>query len=282
MDINIQYICPFWGQEHLTAEAFINKVIENDYQGIEIYLPETGLIKSSFINKIAGLQENNNGFIFIPQQLTAPGNDKVGDYIKRVEKKLFKLATYQPTFINSHTGKDYFSFDDNCRVIEACMNVSSKTGIKVLHETHRGRFSFHAASLIPYLEKFPELELTGDFSHFCTVSESLLSDQQSIIEKIISHVSYIHARVGYDQAPQVNDPFAPEWKIQLQRFTSWWDEIIKHNKKMGRKEIAICTEFGPPPYMPCMPYTQLPLADQWELNVKMKDYLKKHFNKNSA
>ena len=38
-------------------------------------------------------------------------------------------------------------------------NISQKTGIPIFHETHRGRFSFHAATLIPYLRKFPEMEL---------------------------------------------------------------------------------------------------------------------------
>lgn len=277
MGINIKYICPFWGQEHLSVETFIDKVIENNFRGIEINLPETGAFTDTFLTRIENIQNKNPYFTFIPQQLVVPENTTLEAYIKRVEKKLMELATYRPSFINSHTGRDYFSFDDNCRVIEACMNVSAKTGVRILHETHRGRFSFHAATLIPYLEKFPELEVTGDFSHFCTVSESLLQDQQDIIERIIPHVTYIHARVGYDQAPQVNDPFAPEWKNHLKQFTGWWDEIINHNLKNDKKEIAICTEFGPPPYMPCMPYTQQPVANQWEINLKMKNYLIEHF-----
>ncbi|MBS1626830.1 MAG: sugar phosphate isomerase/epimerase [Bacteroidetes bacterium] len=275
--INIKYICPFWGQEHAEANIFINNVIENNFQGIEIHLPESKIFIDSFIKRINDVYNKNIDFAFIPQQLTNPENEKVEVYIKKVKNKLLELTTYQPTFINSHTGKDYYSFDDNCRVIEACMNISSKTGVKILHETHRGRFSFHTTSLIPYLEKFPEIELTGDFSHFCTVSESLLNDQQHFLEKIIPHISYIHARIGHEQAPQVNDPFAPEWKNHLAQFKQWWNKILVHNIKQGKKDFMICTEFGPTPYMPCLPYTQQPVSNQWQTNIKMKKYLQENF-----
>lgn len=277
MPINIKYTCPFWGQEHLDADAFIDKVVENNFQGIEIHLPATEKFTNSFIDGIEDVYEINPEFVFVLQQHTVPCNENLGSYIKRMEEKFFELAAYQPTFINSHTGTDYFSFDDNCRVLEACLNIGNKIGVKILHETHRGRFSFHAASLVSYLEKFPELELTGDFSHFCTVSESLLFNQEDIMEKIIPHVLYIHARVGHEQGAQINDPFAPEWENHLKRFTTWWDEIIKQNHDKGKKEFVICPEFGPAPYMPCMPYTRQPLANQWDINVKMKEYLKAHF-----
>ena len=248
------------------------------YDGIEIFLPPaTDHFTRLFIEKIEAVQENKPGFTFIAQQLTAPDNETVDQYISRFEKNLLELAAYQPSFINSHTGKDYFSFDDNCKLIEAALNISNKTGVRILHETHRGRFSFHAASLIPYLKKFPEMELVGDFSHFCTVSESLLQDQEEIIQQIIPHVSHIHARVGHEQSPQVNDPFAPEWKNHFTLFEGWWQQIIQHKKEKGLKLFTITPEFGPAPYMPALPFTLQPIGNQWEINYKMMQYLKNKF-----
>lgn len=273
--IRLKYICPFWGQENLGAEDFVDKVIESDYDGIEINLPETGLFADSFIYEVEDIFETNPDFVFIAQQLNIPHNNSVGTYIKKMEKKLLKLIALQPTFINSHTGKDYFSFDDNCRAIEACMNISSKTGVRILHETHRGRFSFHTVSLLPYLKKFPEMELVGDFSHFCLVSESLLQDQEEILKQIIPHVSHIHARVGSEQAPQVNDLFAPEWENNLNHFTNWWQDIIAHKVKQGWKNFTITPEHGPFPYMPETPHTKLPLSNQWETNKLLKEKLKR-------
>jgi sugar phosphate isomerase/epimerase len=259
---------------------FVDKILSSGYNGIEIYLPaSTDSNTEIFLEEIEDVQNRLPGFIFIVQQLTDPGKDTVEKYIRRMKKNLLELAAYQPTFINSHTGRDFYSFDDNCRVIEAALNISVNAGVKILHETHRGRFSFHSASLIPYLIKFPEMELVGDFSHFCTVSESLLQDQHAIISQIIPHVSHIHARVGHQQGPQVNDPFAPEWKNHLALFEGWWQQIIYLKRENGVKKFTITPEFGPAPYMPLLPFTQQPIGNQWEINYNMMHYLINKFKK---
>lgn len=276
--MKIKYICPHWGSENDSPEAFIEKVLAEKYEGIEINLPpHTSSFTKNFIAKMEDLLSSNKDFVFILQQLTSPDNETVDSYIKKMENSLSDLAAFQPSFINSHTGKDYYSFDDNCRVIEACLNFSIKKNLRVLHETHRGRFSFHAASLLPYLKRFPEMELAGDFSHFCTVSESLLQDQEEIVQQIIPHVSHIHARIGHEQGPQVNDPAAPEWQNHFNWFASWWQEIIIKKEAQGWNSFTITPEHGPYPYMPQAPYTKLPLSIQWDNNVYIKNILEKNW-----
>ena len=272
--MQIKYCCTYWGAENDKPGVFVDKVLAAGYEGIEIFLPSDQNLKSQFIQQIESVRQRNNAFIFIPQQLIAPQNETVENYINKMNKNLVKLAACRPSFINSHTGSDHYSFDDNCKVIDAALNVSNKTGVRILHETHRGRFSFHAASLLPYLKKFPELELVGDFSHFCTVSESMLDGQEEIIQQIIPYVSHIHARVGHEQAPQVNNPFAPEWENHFTLFEKWWQQIIDHKKENSRKNFSITPEFGPAPYMPSMPFTQQPLGNQWEINYNMMQRLK--------
>jgi len=232
-----------------------------------------------FLEKIEDAVNANSDFVFVAQHIIAAQNISVDEYIDNVKANLLDLAALEPSFINAHTGKDYFSFDDNCRVIEAALNISNKTGVRILHETHRGRFSFHAPSLIPYLKKFPEMELVADFSHFCTVSESMLEDQEEMIQQIIPHISHIHARIGFEQGPQVNDPFAPEWQNHFKQYEKWWQSIIDYKKEKGATLMSITPEFGPAPYMPSMPYTKEPLANQWEINYKMMHQLKERLKK---
>jgi hypothetical protein len=276
--MKIKYICPHWGSENDSAEAFVEKVLAEKYEGIEINMPaHTSTFTKQFIPTMEDLLSSNKDFVFILQQLTSPDNETVDSYIKKMENSLSDLAAFQPSFINSHTGKDYYSFDDNCRVIEACLNFSLKKNVRVLHETHRGRFSFHAASLLPYLKKFPEMELAGDFSHFCTVSESLLQDQEAIVQQIIPHVSHIHARIGHEQGPQVNDPAAPEWQNHFNWFASWWQEIIIKKEALGWNSFTITPEHGPFPYMPQAPYTKMPLSIQWDNNTYIKNILEKNW-----
>jgi ribosomal protein S17E len=276
--LEINYCCPYWGSEQLSIASFFDRLKTASYNGVEVFLNNNTEFVTEFIAKLEDVTDSNSSFRFIVQHIVPIQSGSVKNYIDEFEKQLLNLTHLQPDFINSHTGKDFFSFDDNCRVIEAAMNISSKTGVRILHETHRGRFSFHAASLIPYLKRFPEMELVGDFSHFCTVSESLLQDQKEIINQIIPYVSHIHARIGHEQAPQVNDPFAPEWKNNLTMFEGWWQDIIAQKKEKGWNSFTITPEFGPSPYMPLLPFTQQPIGNQWDINYKMMRHLKTIFD----
>lgn len=272
--MQIKYSFPYWGSDHISPDEFITDIFNQGFDGAELYLQPPGKQTDAFLAAIDNIRKQKPDFYFITLQLPFPEINSVEGHIKIMNENFTKLAALNPLFINSHTGKDYFSFDDNCRIIDAAMNFSAKNGVRILHETHRGRFSFHAASLLPYLEKFPEMELVGDFSHFCTVSESMLEDQEDIISRIIPHVAHIHARVGHEQGPQVNDPQAPEWKPYLEKFIGWWKQIVEIRKSSGNSMFTITPEFGPEPYMPAMPFTKQPLSNQWNNNIFMMKCLK--------
>jgi sugar phosphate isomerase/epimerase len=264
----ITYIKTAWGHKHPITDAAISNFRQEGFSGLELNVAHTGPSSKEIANCL-----HTNDFLFIAQQWLPAAIESVDRYIGRLKANLDTITAMKPKFINSHTGKDYFSFEDNCRVIEVMEEFTRATGIRIYHETHRGRFPFHAKTTLAYLKQFPNLEFTADFSHWCNVSESLLRDQQETIEQVIPKVRYIHARVGYEHSPQVNDPAAPEWKDHLERFFGWWDSIIQNNKDQGRAEMYICPEFGPMPYMPALPYTKEPVADQDTVNSWMLQQL---------
>jgi hypothetical protein len=51
------------------------------------------------------------------------------------------------------------------------------------------------------LRRIPSLTLTGDFSHFTCVHESMLADQPENVVACIAAVRHIHARVGFEEGP---------------------------------------------------------------------------------
>ena len=269
--MELKFICTYWGQQDTAGEEFVEKAMTAGYDGVEMNVPMNEQFSKTLIKAV----EQNNALL-IAQQWLPPARESVEQYRGRMAAYLNFLASLSPIFINSHTGKDYFSFEENSSIIETAKEIEEKTGVSIFHETHRGRFSHHAASLLPYLKKYPELKLNADLSHFCTVSESLLEDQEEILDRIMPAVRYIHARVGFDQSAQVNHPFAPEWESNLKRFVSWWQKILDQAKERGEKVFHICPEFGPAPYMPALPFTGQPVADQWQINLDMKNYLKKN------
>lgn len=275
--MKIKYIGTFWGCENQSAKEFLSNVISNGYDGVEINFPYNSEFIEEFTAEINTIRANINAdFIFIAQQVLSNKNESVSEYMDRMTERLEFLAKIKPDFINSHTGKDYYDFSDNCKIIEITENISKKYDIPIIHEIHRGRFSFHLKTLHRYLELFPKLSLVADFSHFCVVSESNLEDQKELLTKIYPKIKHIHARIGFEQSPQVNDPFAPEWKTYLDRYLNWWQEIIEYHKNRNYNQITITPEFGPFPYMPEEPFTKKPHSNQWNTNLKMKKYLQQN------
>jgi sugar phosphate isomerase/epimerase len=179
--------------------------------------------------------------------------------------------------INSQTGKDWFTFEENQKLIAAAAAISENMGVRILHETHRGKFSFNARLTAQHLEADPSLRIAADFSHWCVVSESLLEDQPAAVELAISRTDHIHARVGHPEGPQVADPRAPEWKPALDAHLGWWDRVVECHQKKETPVLTITPEFGPAPYMPILPYTGMPVASQWDLNVYMMDLLRERY-----
>ncbi len=272
--MDIQYTCTYWGCEHLSAKKFLSNVVANGYGGVEINFPDDASFIKEFIEEFENIRNTiNPNFIFIAQQVLSNKNETVDDYIKRISERLEFLTTLKPDSINSHTGKDFFDFSDNCKIIENADHISKKSGVPIWHEIHRGRFSFHLKTLLKYLDIFPNLNLIADFSHFCVVSESNLEDQKDLLVKIYPYIKHIHARIGFEQSPQVNNPFAPEWRNHLEQYMFWWKEIIEFQKKINNTVFTITPEFGPFPYMPQEPFTKKPLSNQWEINLQMKHYL---------
>ena len=182
----------------------------------------------------------------------------------------------KPVYINCHSGRDYFDFDTNKKFFDYTLQLSRETGVNIYHETHRSRSLFAAHITRQYLEKIPELQLTLDISHWCNVHESLLEDQKETVALALSHTSHMHARMGHPEGPQVNDPRAPEWKDVVKQHFDWWDTVIAR-KKMKGEQATFLAEFGPPTYMPALPYTRQPVVDQWEVNVYIMKLLRARY-----
>jgi hypothetical protein len=91
--------------------------------------------------------------------------------------------------------------------------------------------------------------------------ESLLGNQEETIALALTRVDHIHARIGHAEGPQVNAPRAPEWEAAVKAHFAWWDVIAQRKKQKG-KTMTMLTEFGPPDYLPALPFTRQPVASQ--------------------
>ena len=114
--------------------------------------------------------------------------------------------------------------------------------------------------------------LNADFSHWFCVHETDLRDQPEAVDMAISRAWHIHARVGFDEGPQMAFPLSPAAKPWLNRHLELWQRIIAARQADGAEFLTITPEAGPPGYMP-IDSDGTALADAWDINVGMRDYL---------
>jgi hypothetical protein len=270
--MQIKILSPLWGHEHFEYLVFLDKMKEAGYDGFDTWIPEDENEKKVLFDYL-----QTNEMYIVTHQHQAEGKD-FDEFKISFKKQLQQCAEPNPILINSHTGRDYFSFEQNLELIDIAQDFSVKTGITIAHETHRGRLGYSPQMLSEFFKVRNDFSITADFSHWVCVTESMLENFSEIIEEGILRSKHIHARIGFEQGPQVPDPRAPEWNYALDIFLAWWDKIILTNKEAGCKVMPITTEFGPRPYMPAIPFSKLPVADQFDINCFMKDLLKTRYD----
>lgn len=270
--LKLKMLATNWGFPGNT-DAFCTAAKKENYDGIEVWWPNE---KKDQQELFAALDKHQLDVGFLCGGYQKDPKEHLETFKKAINAAI--ASPKKPLYINCHSGRDYFSYEQNKLFIDHTTEASQKSGIRILHETHRGRMLFAAHIAHNFIEKNPALRLTLDISHWCNVHESLLDDQTGAVQAALARVDHIHSRIGHQEGPQVNDPRAPEWENTVKAHLAWWDKVVEYKAKAG-DTLTILTEFGPPNYLPTLPYTRQPLADQWGINVYMKDLLRKRYLK---
>ena len=247
--------------------AFLQRVRADGFEATEIFLKSV----QETPDDIMRLHEEH-GLGLVAQILTDGATPE--EHVQSLERQFEVALRCKPLLVNTHAGRDIFSFEENCRVFERIIAMSRESGLPILVETHRGRPTYSAVETRRYLEALPALQLTADFSHWMVVHESSLEDQEENVALAIARSCHIHARVGHEEGPQVNDPRAPEWKGHVDRHVELWHRIVEARRAEGASMVTITPEFGPPGYMPTLPFTAQPVSDVWESNVYIRNLLR--------
>jgi hypothetical protein len=227
------------------------------YQGIECRL-QVPQRRGEFRDLL-----DSHNLEYIPHIYTE--GKSVRDHIKSFRAQVTAAKAMRPRLINAQSGADHFSESDSNYFFEEVLKIESQTGVPVAHETHRSRILFNPWITSRLLERFAGLKLCCDFSHWVCVCERLLDDQLKIIRRCAGHCLHLHARVGYEQGPQVPDPRAPEYKRHLESHEKWWRMIWAAQKRRGLKVSTLTPEFGPPAYLHTLPFTEAPVSNLHEI-----------------
>lgn len=268
---SIQFMATDWGFNG-SVDDFCAAAKKEGYDGVEVWWPQDAVAQKK---QFDALDKHQLKVGILCGGWQADPKEHLQTFRNSITAATSN-SRMKPLYINCHSGRDYFSFEENLSFIRFTTETTQKTGISVYHETHRGRMCYSAPVTRKFLEAVPEMRLTLDISHWCTVHESLLADQVATVNLALERAEHIHSRIGHPEGPQVNDPRAPEWENTVKQHLIWWDTIINRKKQKG-ENMTILTEFGPADYMPTLPYTRQPLANQWEINVYMMRLLKARY-----
>ncbi|HWW42745.1 hypothetical protein, partial [Pedobacter sp.] len=269
--VQIKILSPLWGYENLPIHLFLDRVKDAGYDGLDTWIPENYDDKKKLFDYV-----QHYGMTLVVHQYRAQGSTFKA-FKASFLKNLHECAEPDPVLINSHTGRDWFSLKQQLELIDVAQDFSEKTGITVVHETHRGRLGFAPQLANELFERREDYKITADLSHWTCVTESMLENFEQIVEQAIRRTRHVHARIGHENGPQVPDPRAPEWSYALDIFLGWWDRIVALNLQLGHAQLTFTTEFGPPPYMPTIPFVNTPVADQFEINCYIKNLLKDRY-----
>lgn len=98
-----------------------------------------------------------------------------------------------------HVGRGWESDAEADRLIEAVLAASARHRHPVFVETHRATLTQDLWRTARLLERWPELRLNGDFSHYYCGQEMIYgewTDRLASLEPIFARVGFMHGRVA--------------------------------------------------------------------------------------
>ena len=251
-----------------SLEAQLRAIKAGGFDGVEMVVPPDATACREALMMLDDL-----GLAVIAQQCRTTGST-IAEHTAGFAAIFERAQLLRPLHLNSHTGRDHFTLEQNLEIFDHATALAAQHGLELLHETHRGRALFSAPATERFLAERPSLKLVADFSHWCCVHESILADQTERVLRATRHSFAIHARVGHEQGPQIPDPRDSLWQTHLDVHLAWWKKIVAQRRAEGRAVLCVTPEFGPAPYMTLLPNTHQPIADLWDVNVFMRDWLK--------
>jgi hypothetical protein len=189
----------------------------------------------------------------------------VSDHVTSFRAQVVESRSLKPILINSHSGQDAWNEGQSRDFFTQALAMETTLGVSVAHETHRGRILFNPWITRRMIQHFEQLHLCCDLSHWVCVCERLLDTELEIIKQCAQRCAHLHTRVGYEQGPQVPDPRAPEYQRHLEAHERWWQIIWDAQAARGQKISTLTPEYGPPDYLHTLPYSNVPVANLWDI-----------------
>jgi sugar phosphate isomerase/epimerase len=104
----------------------------------------------------------------------------VDDHLAMWRDQMDQAASVPHRFVVAHAGSDAWDPADVDRFYTDALAIAADRGLTVAFETHRSRPLFNPWATARVLDRFPELEINCDYSHWVVVTERLLGEEEDL------------------------------------------------------------------------------------------------------
>lgn len=163
-----------------------------------------------------------------------------------------------------------YTLEECVPYIEGWQRLASDAGIALHIETHRDRMTTDLIFTLHLLDRFPDLRLTGDLSHYLLGREfawPISEENHALMRRVIEHCWGFHGRVASREQIQVQISF-PQHKDWLDLFMGWWEYGFRLWRKRAppHATLTFLCELGPREYA-------MTGADGYELSDRFAEAL---------
>jgi len=167
----------------------------------------------------------------------------VEDHLGWVKRCVEASHAFGTPHVIVQSGADYFDDAQIDEYFTATAQLEADSGLRFAHETHRSCILYSPWVTARVLDRWPDIWLASDYTHFVIVAERYLDTEAALLARFAPRVIHIDARVGTPESPQVADPRTDRTSLPI--FEKWWDEI-----HAAGNLATVVPEFGPAPYAP--------------------------------
>ena len=259
-----------WGVDE-PVDQVIPKLAALGYTHIEGAPPE-----GDALNKFRDLLAANKlGFI----GMLFTGGKNPAEHARSFMKQAQNCAKLGAKKVTAHTGSDAWDRATANVFFAEVLAMEDDLPVSIGHETHRGRILYNPWMTRDLLVEHPKLKICADLSHWVCVAERMNWDDANgtIVRLCADRCLHLHARVGYEEGPQVPDPSAPEYAGHVEQHFTWWKQFHAAAKARGEAAFTVTPEFGPPGYLHTLPHTNVPVANLWRVCEWMSSKLREQF-----
>lgn len=276
--MQLQLFKTLWGFGGTSIDEAVQQLLAAGMQGIEGAAPAEREAQNHWAalfdaSSIAYIAEITTAGSYVPER-----HASLQQHLDSLERQLNNSANLKPRLVTCLGGCDAWPEALSIEFFTRAIELADQYQLPISFETHRSRCLFNPWVTQRIVEQLPQIRLTVDFSHWCVVCERLMDTELDVIHAIADNVQHIHARIGYEQGPQVPDPRAPEYEYALRAHQGWWEIIWQSQIKRQFDISSMTPEFGPDGYLHQAPFSQLPVADLWELNQWMAEEERRHYS----